>query len=199
MEQIYLNFSGPYYRKVNLNGSYNDYCYLKTQFEKLTESTPNCPGGVIEGYCSLLSNNTDFSLSKEQFVTFCFLSIPLSIAGAFLNFLIILTLLTTPKLRKETMTPFIISLAVTDFTYSAITLPMHISISALEDWPFGEGFCKFFPLLDTTLVACTMWTLLAIAVLRFICVFFPMKTRDEKFNNQRSKVIRKMNKNYSRN
>ena len=83
--RMYINFSEFYYRKVNLNGPYNKHCYLITQFNQ--DNTTNCPGGIIDGYCSLFSNGTEWIYSTAQSLTFCLRGTPLSIAGALLNFL----------------------------------------------------------------------------------------------------------------
>ena len=46
------------------------------------------------------------------------------IAGFILNFLVIIALMKTPSLRNEYLTPFIISLALTDVLFSALALPL---------------------------------------------------------------------------
>ena len=47
-----------------------------------------------------------------------------AIVGFTLNFLVICALMKTPSLRKEYLTPFLISLALTDILFSAMALPM---------------------------------------------------------------------------
>ena len=130
MDKIYTNFSDAYFRKVPLNGSrYHDYCYLKTQFKA---NGTNCRGGIIDGHCSLLSNETDWSVSPAHSITASLILTPLSIAGTLLNSAVILALLKTPNLRKEYLAPFIISLAVTDLAYSTITLPILVALSSMQ-------------------------------------------------------------------
>ena len=129
----YLNFSESYFRKVNLSGSsYNDHCYLKTQFKKLEDDDMDCPGDEIDGYCSLLSDKTDWIYSTGHSITACLFLTPLSVAGFILNFLVILAVVKTPSLRKEYLSSFIISLAVTDLIMSTFTLPILVAKYAMR-------------------------------------------------------------------
>ena len=130
MDPIYYNFTEAYFRRVYLNGSrYNDHCYLWTQF-KANETI--CPGGFIDGHCSLMSNRTDWGYSTGQSITASLILTPLSIAGALLNSLVILALVKTPSLSKEYLAPFIISLAVTDLAYSTLALPIAVAKHSMQ-------------------------------------------------------------------
>ena len=131
MDHFYPNFSGSYFRKVNVSGPYYDHCYLKTQFQKWEDNKTNCTeGGIIhnnETYCSLLSNETNWVYSKGESTVACVVFSLLSIAGFILNLLIILALLKSSSLRKEYLTSFIISLAITDLAFSTFALPIIVA------------------------------------------------------------------------
>ena len=118
------NLSEHYFRKVNLNDSYHDHCYLKTQLNLSEDNIKNCPGDIIDGYCSVLSNETGWIYTAGQSIASSNVLMLLSVTGMFLNSLVILALVKTPSLRKEYLTPFIISLAVTDLIFSTFSLPM---------------------------------------------------------------------------
>ena len=58
-----------------------------------------------------------------------------SIGGTLLNLLVIIALFRSPQLRKEYLTPFIISNAMTDLIFSAIPLPTLSTRLFLMKWP----------------------------------------------------------------
>ena len=121
---------GPYFRKVTLNESYLDHCYLNTEFIKQDLNEEECLeksyNEIANGSCfkDALGNGTDWVYDPAESII-AFLGATLqSIAGIVLNLLVVIALLRTPNLRKEYMTPFILSLAATDLIYSAFTLPI---------------------------------------------------------------------------
>ena len=139
IDNFYPNISKAYFRKVNFSGLYYNHCYLKTQFERLEDNdTTNCPLGSLvihnnASYCSLLSNETDLSnetgwvySTGEGVFTGVVMSL-FSIIGFTLNLHVIMALLKSRILRKEYLTSFIISLAVTDLVFSTITLPIIVA------------------------------------------------------------------------
>ena len=97
-----------HYHLVNLTGSNTsmDECYLKVNLD------------------STLDGNTSFVYGTTESVFAGIGSTILAIVGTFLNFLVILALLRSNKLRKEYLTPSVVSLATTDLLYSMLTLPM---------------------------------------------------------------------------
>ena len=144
IDNFYPNFGKAYFRKVNLSGPNYDHCYLKTQFERVKDNdATNCPLGSLvidnnDTYCSLLSDETDllsgagwvYSTGESGFT--CLVLSLFSIIGFTLNVLVIMALLKSRSLRKEYLTPFIISLAVTDLAFSTITLPIIITRFAIQ-------------------------------------------------------------------
>ena len=75
-------------------------------------------------YCSVLSNATDWVYSPAESIFAGLGATFQSITGFTLNLLVILALIRTPSIRKEYLTPFILSLAATDMIYSTFTLPI---------------------------------------------------------------------------
>ena len=127
MELISFNFTGSYYRKILLNETGFNHCYLRTEI--LEKHKTECEYKIEydnEGHeqCSVLGNSTDWVYSEAESIVAGLGATFQSIAGSTLNLLIILALLRKPSLRKEHLTPFILSLAATDLIYSTVTLPI---------------------------------------------------------------------------
>ena len=97
-----------HYHLVNITGSSTSMteCYLKVSLD------------------SKLNDSTSYVYSTTDSVIAGIGSTILAIVGTFLNFVVILALLRCNKLRKEYLTPSVVSLATTDLLYSMLTLPM---------------------------------------------------------------------------
>ena len=95
-----------HYHLVNLTDSYMTTCYLKVDMR------------------STLNDSTEYCYSTEESIIAGVAATFQGIAGTFLNFLFIVAVLKHANLRKEYLTPSIISLATTDLLFSAFTLPM---------------------------------------------------------------------------
>ena len=96
-----------HYHLVNLSGSdYNNQCYLKVDVN------------------SILGNDTGYCYTNIQSVIAGLGAILQSIVGIALNLLVIVALLRTKHVRKEYITPSIVSLIATDLLFSFFTLPM---------------------------------------------------------------------------
>ena len=99
------NFSKKYYYELrNLSSSSMRQCYLQMG--------------------SGLDNKTEYVYSEAVSMVGGFGALMTGIVGSTLNLLVIFALLNTPSLRKEYLTPFMVSLALTDLLFSAIALPM---------------------------------------------------------------------------
>ena len=95
-----------HYHLVSLANASMTKCYLKVDMEsKLDNSTEYC---YTDGESILAGVGSTFQ----------------AIAGTILNSLVILALLKNEHLRKEYLTPAIISLSATDLIFSLVTLPM---------------------------------------------------------------------------
>lgn len=73
---------------------------------------------------SRLSKDTHFVYSEAESITAGLVVAFESIVGSVLNLLVILALLKNSNLRKEYLTPAILSLALTDFLFSVFSLPV---------------------------------------------------------------------------
>ena len=98
-----------------------------------------------------------------------------SFGGAILNFLVIVALLRSRQLRKEYITPFIISNAMTDLVFSTITLPTLSIRFFMMKWPSIS--CSWHSFIGLGTWICSAWNLLGVAIIR--CVFI--------YNNRLSK------------
>ena len=97
-----------HYHLLNLTESlqeYNKQCYLKIDVN------------------SELDNRTEYVYSNAVSVVGGLGALFISILGTFLNVIVIAALIKDVALRKEYLTPPILSLATTDLLYSMCTLP----------------------------------------------------------------------------
>ena len=100
-----MGINKTYYTNVTLNNSeYNQRCYLK----------------IGKG----LDNSTDFVYSEAESILAGIGAFAQGTAGFTLNFLLIYVSLTTPKIRKEWLTPYILSIAATDILWSGVVAPL---------------------------------------------------------------------------
>ena len=91
-----------------------------------------------------------------------------SIGGSLLNLLVIIALLRNPQLRKEYLTPFIISNAMTDFLFSSVILPT-LSIRCFRmKWP--NISCSWILFLGSGTWICSAWNLLGVALIRYYLI-----------------------------
>ena len=95
-----------HYHKVELEDAHMNQCYLKVDM------------------MSKLSDSTDYVYTEEESILGGLGATIEAIAGSILNFLVIAALTKNTHLRKQYMTPSIVSLATTDLLFSLITLPM---------------------------------------------------------------------------
>ena len=74
------------------------------------------------------------------------LYIPVMILGTSLNLFLLLTILTTKKLRQDPRNSFILALAISDFFLCNFTCPLTLWNTLEGHWPFGGSttiLCKF--------------------------------------------------------
>ncbi|CAF3301298.1 unnamed protein product [Rotaria socialis] len=73
---------------------------------------------------------------------------------------------------------FIANLALTDLFIGLFCIPIvFISDYLLSDWPFGEFMCKFTSFAQSVVVVCTVYTLVAMSVDRYIAIIHPLKPK----------------------
>ena len=93
-----------HYDLVQLSDSFMTECYLK-----VGEGIDNTTSCVYSDATSMIGGLGSLFIATVGFI---------------LNFLVICALMKTPNLRKEYLTPFLISLVLIDILFSTIALPM---------------------------------------------------------------------------
>jgi len=127
-----------------------------------------------------LTEDPDFCYSDEVAITTgLFLTLEF-IAGSILNFLVILAVLRSKDIRKEYLTPSILSIAITDFIFSAYVIPVSAIKFFSRDMPF-PAVCEFTAFTAHSLWLLSALNLLGISVMRCFVVFFPWNITNKKF------------------
>lgn len=73
---------------------------------------------------------------------------------------------------------FIANLAITDVFIGLFCIPIvFISDYLISDWPFGTFMCKFTSFAQSVFVVCTVYTLIAMSVDRYIAIIHPLKPK----------------------
>lgn len=157
----------PYVKLVKINTSeYFDYCWLKVA----PSSTDPVVRSTDPSY--VYSNTESFLLGIEN--------IPLGVVGSVMNLLVILATLRSCELRKEYLTPSILSLALNDFIFSITFFPITSILGFMKDLPLPHGQ-ELFGFVIHGLYLGSIVNLLEIAVLRVLVVSFPQICKTEKF------------------
>ena len=95
-----------HYHLASLTNALMKECYLKVDMR------------------SKLDDSTDYCYSEAESILGGLGATTEAIAGSILNFIVILALTKNSHLRKQYMTPCIVSLATTDLLFSLVTIPM---------------------------------------------------------------------------
>ena len=138
---------------------------------------------------SLFQSNmsADYVYSEMESIIAGILYAIISLGGLIMNFLIIVVLLGSRRLRKEYIRPTIISIAFNNFSYSLYTLPVQSIHFFMRDMPLPTG-CQIYGFITYGLWLCSAWNLLGAAVLRFAAVYFPHEKKSKLFRRA-SKLI----------
>ena len=73
---------------------------------------------------------------------------------------------------------FIANLAITDLFIGLFCIPIVlVSDYLLSDWPFGTFMCKFTSFIQSVFVVCTVYTLIAMSVDRYIAIIHPLSIK----------------------
>ena len=73
---------------------------------------------------------------------------------------------------------FIANLALTHLLIGLFCIPIVlVSDYLLSDWPFGAFMCKFTSFIQSVIVVCTVYTLIAMSVDRYIAIIHPLNTK----------------------
>ena len=153
-----------HYRKVSLNSSqYLDSCWTKINFSQ----------GVTKMMLEKgILADPDFEYGNGEATTAGVFNLLQSIGGILLNGLIILVIMRNSKIRKEYLTPSILSIAITDFIFSIYILPIMTTIFLTHDVPFPDG-CRSYGYIGYSLWLNAALSLLGIGILRSYVMFFP--------------------------
>ncbi|XP_072015793.1 orexin receptor type 2-like [Amphiura filiformis] len=106
---------------------------------------------------------------------------PLIVAYGIIFLLALLgnTLVCVAVLRNEHMRTvtnyYIVNLAVADILVSIICLPATVTLDVSESWFFGDRLCTFIPYFQNVSVAVSVYTLMMIAVDRYLAICRPLK------------------------
>jgi len=108
--------------------------------------------------------------------------------GTFGNFLVIVTLRSSPQMRTVTNC-FLFSLAISDMLQALICTPLTIIGQTLQRFIFGEVLCKLFYYIMGISVSVSTFTMLAISMERYHAICKPLKSRGWQTKSHAYKVI----------
>ena len=99
------------------------------------------------------------------FAAFC--CITFTVVGCVGNWLTIIALTRCRRLRNAT-TAFVVSLAVADFLFCAVCLPLTATRYIYEEWILGNELCNLFPFFFYGNVAASLMSMTAITFNRYV-------------------------------
>ena len=91
------------------------------------------------------------------------------------NALVVLSVLTNPKLRTIT-NRFVSSLACADLSVGALVMPLAVKVEVTGSWNLGPTLCDVWISLDVLLCTASILNLCAISVDRYTAVTRPLQT-----------------------
>lgn len=101
------------------------------------------------------------------FAAFC--CIAFTVVGCVGNWMTIIALTRCRRLRNAT-TAFVVSLAVADFLFCAVCLPLTATRYIYEEWILGNELCNLFPFFFYGNVAASLMSMTAITFNRFVLI-----------------------------
>ena len=124
-------------------------------------------------------SDTNFVYSNTESAIAGFLYGLESFFGAILNILVIIVLLRCAKLRKEYLSPCIISVAFNNYIYCMYPLLVQSLQFFIGDKPLPQILlgCQLYGFVTYSLWLCSAWTLLGVAILRCVKVYFPRESK----------------------
>lgn len=141
-----------------MNFSYMNACNVSSSGVEYVRTAPTLPPVYLQGTAG---------------VVYTLLSI-LTVGG---NALVFLTVFHYMGTRTVTNI-FIGNLALTDFLIGLFCIPIVlISDYLISDWPFGLVLCKLTSFAQSVFVVCTVYTLIAMSVDRYLAIIHPLKPK----------------------
>lgn len=92
------------------------------------------------------------------------------VVGVLGNFITILALLKSPKIRGHATTAFVLSLCISDLLFCSFSLPLTAVRFFKERWTFGDTLCKIFPVIFYGNVAVSLLSMVCITLNRYILI-----------------------------
>ena len=159
----------PYLKLVDINtSSYFNQCWMKID--------PAATSPIMQ------SNDPSYAYSDNDSLLRVILFAPLSLIGVALNVLVIWAVLRNAELRKECLSFTILSLSLTDLLWSLGVTPEIALLGLLKDFPIPHG-CVFQGFFGYVLWEISVLTLLLLATLRVLGVWFPMNSQNPIFHH----------------
>ncbi|XP_071944886.1 histamine H2 receptor-like [Antedon mediterranea] len=121
-----------------------------------------------------IGNQTDDTLIVSGGIVIRWL---LSIVTVLGNGLVIFALTTEISLRSNPANLFILNLSVADFLVGAFSLPFNTFWLMFDYWPFGEGVCKMWLIIDYTACTVSVCGIILISLDRYFMLNMKLKYR----------------------
>jgi hypothetical protein len=100
------------------------------------------------------------------------------LTGCVGNSLVIVVLMRNHRQQMRVSTNVLmLNLAVADMLFLIFCIPFHAIIYTKPDWPFGDFMCRFVHLMQFSSMFSSIFTLVAMAVDRYLAVRFPIHTK----------------------
>ena len=137
---------------------------------KSTHASKLVPPTMVSCNTSL-SKDDKMIFSTDTSTVLAFTAMGLSLTGFVLNLLIILALLTSRRLRSVVTTPLIVGVALGDFLWSSLILPVLAIRFYTRSWD-TVGSCSFFPVMELVILGASVLCLMFITINRTCLLFF---------------------------
>ncbi|XP_033632125.1 beta-1 adrenergic receptor-like [Asterias rubens] len=119
-----------------------------------------------------LTNEFRFDDMNQRIVVACLFAL-ISALGTVGNSLVIVAVILSRKLRTATNV-FVVNLSLADL-FTSLILPWNVvALLSPDGWPIDGAFCAVAAVVLFTCVSCSVYTLAAIAINRFVIITRPM-------------------------
>ncbi|XP_023036096.1 tachykinin-like peptides receptor 99D isoform X1 [Drosophila willistoni] len=95
------------------------------------------------------------------------------------NLIVVWIVLTTKRMRTVT-NYFIVNLSIADAMVSSLNVTFNSYYMLDNDWPFGEFYCKLSQFIAMLSICASVFTLMAIAIDRYVAIMRPLQPRMSK-------------------
>ncbi|XP_071944880.1 histamine H2 receptor-like [Antedon mediterranea] len=121
-----------------------------------------------------VGNQTDDTLNVTGGIIICWF---ISVVTVFGNSLVILAFITEKSLRSNPANLFILNLSVADLLIGAFAFPLSILLLMFGYWPFGEGVCKMWLIINHTACGVSVCGIIFISLDRYWMLKMKLKYR----------------------